>query len=67
MTVKKKIAARQAADLYPIDHHKAVEEYAKTTGQYSVEISKEESLRLQKELLSLLPPYRHPMFDEFGE
>ena len=64
MQTSKEKAARQAATLHSTDRKLAVCEYCKIIGlEYLPALHKE----IESEMLDLLPPYRHPTFDKFGE
>ena len=65
MIIDKKIAARKAAAKYSTDPNSATVEYAKLSGQPFQSIT--EYTRLQDEMLSMLPPYRHPVNGELVE
>ena len=65
MIIDKKIAARKAAAKYSTNPNSATLEYAKLSGQPF--LSNTDYTRLRDEMLSMLPPYRHPVNGELIE
>ncbi len=61
MTMEKELAARKSAAKYSTDLKGAVKKYAELTGQLDTDNE------VRDEMLSLLPLYRHPTADIFGE
>lgn len=68
MAIEKEEAARKAAARFSTDPHLATIEYAKMSGQLSLAtLTTTEYEKLQDEMLSLLPLYRHPANNELAE
>ena len=68
MAIEKEEAPRKAAARFSTDPHLATIEYAKMSGQLSLAtLTTTEYEKLQDEMLSLLPLYRHPANNELTE
>jgi len=67
MAVDKKNAARKAAAKHSTNPVLAAFEYAKLTGRLDLVTTQSGREKLQDEMLSIVPPYRHPANNELAE